>query len=387
MPTTKEVLTGKVEGDYTGPTNYKTPDGIVHQINKFHQPRNVIDDIHFGCQSRDFIGVQLVGGMGSGKTTLATFIAHELHKKHPYKIVWIGKEQITNADAIIENLTAEPHIIIFDDVSKALEGLPMDRKKKIIQAFLEIRHMKGKQNARKVISIVNVHHFYAWEKTWRMQNVFSIFTEITNQEMIKVIKDQVNPRDFHYVDKFSKLSYQMFFKNKFDLQIAPKTTRTFITNHPFRMALVTYAGRLKFMLYPSSKCRLCERSADSTKQLVSAKHLVDVALSKYGASMSTIMKLECMSRGFKRAVSKKYYCAHQDFYALMGKYSVSWEDLAKELENRSSYPKRTWNREKNTANARNSPPREQVEFIDAVINGNLKEKPSSDIVLSSEEEE
>lgn len=387
MPTTKEVLTGKVEGDYTGPTNYKTPDGVVHQINKFHQPRNVIDDIHFGCQSRDFIGVQLVGGMGSGKTTLATFIAHELHKKHPYKIVWIGKEQITNADAIIENLTAEPHIIIFDDVSKALEGLPMDRKKKIIQAFLEIRHMKGKQNARKVISIVNVHHFYAWEKTWRMQNVFSIFTEITNQEMIKVIKDQVNPRDFHYVDKFSKLSYQMFFKNKFELQIAPKTTRTFITNHPFRMALVTYAGRLKFMLYPSSKCALCERSSDSTKQLVSAKHLVDVALSKYGASMSTIMKLECMSRGFKRAVSKKYYCAHQDFYALMGKYSVSWEDLAKELEHRSSYPKRTWNREKNTANTRNSPPREQVEFIDAVINGNLKEKPSSDIVLSSEEEE
>jgi len=387
MPTTKEVLTGKVEGDYTGPTNYKTPDGVVHQINKFHQPRNVIDDIHFGCQSRDFIGVQLVGGMGSGKTTLATFIAHELHKKHPYKIVWIGKEQITNADVIIENLSADPHIIIFDDVSKALEGLPMDRKKKIIQAFLEIRHMKGKQNARKVISIVNVHHFYAWEKTWRMQNVFSIFTEITNQEMIKVIKDQVNPRDFHYVDKFSKLSYQMFFKNKFDLQIAPKTTRTFITNHPFRMALVTYAGRLKFMLYPSSKCRLCERSTDSTKQLVSAKHLVDVALTKYGASMSTIMKLECMSRGYKRAVSRKYYCAHQDFYALMGKYSVSWEDLAKELETRSSYPKRTWNREKNTANTRNSPPREQVEFIDAVINGNLKQKPSSDIVLNLEDDE
>lgn len=387
MPTTDEVQNGKGADEYTGPTNYKTPDGVVHQINKFHQPRNVIDDIHFGCQSRDFIGVQLVGGMGSGKTTLATFIAHELHKKHPYKIVWIGKEQITNADSIIENLSADPHIIIFDDVSKALEGLPMDRKKKIIQAFLEIRHMRGKQNARKVISIVNVHHFYAWEKTWRMQNVFSIFTEITNQEMIKVIKDQVNPRDFHYVDKFSKLSYQMFFKNKFDLQIAPKTTRTFITNHPFRMALVTYAGRLKFMLYPSSKCALCERSADSTKQLVSAKHLVDVALEKYGASMSTIMKLECMSRGFKRAVSKKYYCAHQDFYALMGKYSVSWEDLAKELENRSSYPKRTWNREKNTANMRNSPPKEQVEFIDAVISGNLLEKPSKNIVLSKEDEE
>jgi enamine deaminase RidA (YjgF/YER057c/UK114 family) len=176
----------------------------------------------------------------------------------------------------------------------------------------------------------------------------------------------------------------MFFKNKFDLQIAPKTTRTFITNHPFRMALVTYAGRLKFMLYPSSKCALCERSADSTKQLVSAKHLVDVALEKYGASMSTIMKLECMSRGFKRAVSKKYYCAHQDFYALMGKYSVSWEDLAKELENRSSYPKRTWNREKNIANTRNSPPKEQVEFIDAVISGNLKQNPSKNIVMDED---
>jgi enamine deaminase RidA (YjgF/YER057c/UK114 family) len=141
------------------------------------------------------------------------------------------------------------------------------------------------------------------------------------------------------------------------------------------------------MLYPSDKCGLCERSSDSTKQLVSAKHLVDVALAKYGSSMSTIMKLECMSRGFKKAVSKKYFCAHQDFYALMGKYSVSWEDLAKELEHRSSYPKRVWNRPKDTPNVRNSPPKEQVEFIDAVISGNLKEKPSKDIVLDSEDED
>ena len=73
MPTLDEVQNGKGGGDYHGPTNYKTPDGKVHQINKFHQPRNVLDDIHFGCQSRDFIGVQLVGGMGSGKTTLLTF--------------------------------------------------------------------------------------------------------------------------------------------------------------------------------------------------------------------------------------------------------------------------------------------------------------------------
>ena len=71
----------------------------------------------------------------------------------------------------------------------------------------------------------------------------------------------------------------------------------------------------------------------------------------------------------------------------MGKYSVSWEDLAKELENRSSYPKRTWNREKNTANMRNSPPKEQVEFINAVIQGNLKQKPSNNIALNNEDED
>ncbi len=379
MPTKEEVLGGTKTKGYDGPTNYRTPDGVVHQINKFHQPRNIIDDIHYGCQSRDFIGVQLIGGMGSGKTTLATFIAHELHKKHPYKIVWIGKNDIPHADKIINELTLEPHIIIFDDVSKALEGLPMDRKKKIIQAFLEIRHAKGKENARKVISLVNVHHFYAWEKTWRMQNVFSIFTEITNQEMIKVIKDQVNGRDFHYVDKFSKLSYQMFFKNKFELQIAPHVNRTFITNNPFRMALVTYAGRLKFMLYPSSKCRLCEKNADSTKRMIPAKHLVDIAMKRYGSAMSTIMKLECMSRGFKRAVSKKQYCAHQDFYALMGQYAVSWEDLANELENRSSYEKRSWNRLKTTPGSRNSPPKEQTEFIDDVMGKKVIEKPSENI--------
>ena len=153
------------------------------------------------------------------------------------------------------------------------------------------------------------------------------------------------------------------------------------------MALVTYAGRLKFMLYHLDKCGHCERSADSGKKLVSAKHLVDVALAKYGSSMSTIMKLECMDRGFKNAVSKKYYCAHQDFYALMGKYSVSWEDLATELEKRSSFPKRNWARPKSVPNVRNSPPMEQVEFIQQVIQGNLKEKPSNNIALDNEDED
>jgi len=34
---------------------------------------------------------------------------------------------------------------------------------------------------------------------------------------------------------------------------------------------------------------------------------------------------------------------------------------------------------------RNSPPREQVEFIDAVIQGNLKQKPSTNIALNKED--
>ena len=71
----------------------------------------------------------------------------------------------------------------------------------------------------------------------------------------------------------------------------------------------------------------------------------------------------------------------------MSKYSVSWEDLANELEHRSSYPKRSWARKKAIPNARFSPPLEQVEFIDEVIQGNLKQKPSNNIALNTEDDD
>ena len=325
----------------------------------------------------------LIGGMGSGKTTLCTFLAHELHKKGNYVIKWFGKEDIRNIDKIFETLPPAPHVLIFDDVSKALEGMPADRKRQIIQALTEVRHDKGRQNARKIITIVNVHYMMSFEKFWRSQGGIKIFTDIQREELNNI--NQMTKGIYaRKLESFLKICDDQFTNKEFTVSLTERRDKTYTTNEPFRFAMVLDRKGVRFFLYYLDGCVLCNRHQRiEQKQRVDEEVLVDVILDKKKRNGISILRHLVLTRGYRQACSDNHYKAWCDIVALCEQYDVNWEKLANAINKKCKvlYSPRKPYRQRERPNDPHSKPKEQVLFINEVLEkSNAKLNVKEDIV-------
>ena len=67
-----------LKSKYQGAIQYKG-----EQIAQWHNPKLFLDDILGENDTKQFTSIMLIGTPGTGKSTLATFIAHNLHLKNP----------------------------------------------------------------------------------------------------------------------------------------------------------------------------------------------------------------------------------------------------------------------------------------------------------------
>ena len=70
------------------------PDGTTEEIARWHTWNPIMDKIYKNNLTRHFRSIMLIGGMGTGKTTLATFLAHQLHTRGNYVLKWLDKHDI-----------------------------------------------------------------------------------------------------------------------------------------------------------------------------------------------------------------------------------------------------------------------------------------------------
>jgi len=74
-------IAGKTDAQYKGQIEIKLPDNTVEEIAQWHNPHSLVNRIYKQNQIQDFTSIMLIGGMGSGKTTLCTMLAHNCTKK------------------------------------------------------------------------------------------------------------------------------------------------------------------------------------------------------------------------------------------------------------------------------------------------------------------
>ena len=383
---TSQQLLDRIAGKqdtYRGQIKIKLPDNNTEEIAQWHNPHSLIGRIYKQNQIQDFTSIMLIGGMGSGKTTLCTFLAHELHKKGNYVIKWFGKEDIRNIDKIFETLPPAPHVLIFDDVSKALEGMPADRKRQIIQALTEVRHDKGRQNARKIITIVNVHYMMSFEKFWRSQGGIKIFTDIQREELNNI--NQMTKGIYaRKLESFLKICDDQFTNKEFTVSLTERRDKTYTTNEPFRFAMVLDRKGVRFFLYYLDGCVLCNRHQRiEQKQRVDEEVLVDVILDKKKRNGISILRHLVLTRGYRQACSDNHYKAWCDIVALCEQYDVNWEKLANAINKKCKvlYSPRNRYRQRERPNDPHSKPKEQVLFINEVLEkSNAKLNVKEDIV-------
>ena len=172
----KDLMKSKYQGEIQF---HDTP------ITQWHNPRILVDEIIAENKVKRFTSILIIGTPGTGKTTLANYISHQIHQKKHYLVKHFGKKEILNFENVMDSLPNEDLILIFDDISmvfKLKEG--QAKKSEILSALTEARHPKFANSDRKVIIIANIHYMNSIEKMWRSQGGWKLYTDMGNEERL-----------------------------------------------------------------------------------------------------------------------------------------------------------------------------------------------------------
>ena len=331
----QSIVLTKSNQAYRGPTTY-----MGETIAQYYSPKSVINDIINENQVKNFTSILLIGTPGTGKTTLATFLAHHIHAKTGYKVKWYGKEDIRNLDNVLKELPSENYILIFDDVSMAIKRIKDAQKRlDVLEALTTIRHPSIGED-RNIITISNIHYMFALEKIWRDQGSWKIFTDLQGEEL----QNFNNYSRFKYqrqAETFAKVIQDQFRKKCFELKTSMKSEMVrYTTNKPFRFAMVHDGSRLRFMLYPRLGCKLCSQQNFDAKPKIHHEALVDNIGNRFSKAGRLALKIMAWKHGQREQMNKDILYALDDVIKMDGLYDIDWVKTAAYLREKSGLKKK-----------------------------------------------
>ena len=159
----------------------QTVNGIKYPLLQSHSLHGTYQRmLNYLDNSGGYLGVNLVGHSGSGKTTIVkSFEAWLCKNGHNFNFHWFKGKDMQNLDTIIERLEKGlNHVIVMDDSSFANAETDKGKLQKIMSKFTTIRHIvKGK-----VICIFIFHYLHGLDRFYRAVP-FAIYTSINAEEM------------------------------------------------------------------------------------------------------------------------------------------------------------------------------------------------------------
>lgn len=325
---------------YHGPL-ITTIDG--HKIAQRHHPKPVIDKIYGGNRIKQFTSIQVIGTPGTGKTTLVTFLAHEIHTRDPsYQVFHFGKEELLRLDETLESLPNCNIIVIFDDVTAVFKLIKdQDQKTRIIETLTEARHPKLMKTDRKVIFIVNTHYENSMEKIWRSQSGWKIYTDLNNEERenlnartkgiykkrLKLFADIIDEELSNINEKTDQPEYTIPIQGNLKYVYSPWDLR-------FVMA---YDGsKLRFMLVPPHSCNLCSQNKKNLRKTNATEdEIITLMMKYYGPAGVAGLKLALNQAGETVQFPNKTVYGLNTALELLGSFNVDKKKLAQRLRERA----------------------------------------------------
>ena len=316
--------------NYTGvkTTLFTNPnDGTKHAIPVAMSPMPTINRILTYTNRTGFCGILCIGMSGTGKSTLARFLVHHLHKMKNFTIHWYERDDIQKLDKIITSLTrGTDHIVVMDDASFSLEQLKKEEITKIAQKLTYIRHdVKGQ-----VIVIMNIHYSKAISRFFR--NVpFAFLTSIT-QEEAHTFQD-VWPHGRWKFKDFAWYYQQMMFNSKWTFEVDrwENKTMTYRTDDPFRLGLAMEGNYIHFFVYLKDGCNICDPQHDF-KQMVNSKELVDYFVKSYGLNRArSMLKLYAFSKHGKKCIDTNRYAIWRSISEFDKNNKINWDNVITQL--------------------------------------------------------
>lgn len=317
---------------YLGPIKYE---GQV--IAQYHHPNRLITELLGENSSKQFTSVQIIGSPGTGKTTLATFIAHGIHTRDSSYVVYhFGKSELLRFDQVLDSLPTDRNLIlIFDDVSLAFKLISGDQKTKILQALTEARHPKLEKTDRKVIIISITHYGNALEKLVRSQGSWKLYTDMNNEEQQNF--NSITKGYFkNKVDSFAKIILDQFRKQEFEIAITNNKSRIYKINDPFRFVMYYDNSRVRFALVPAHSCNLCSKDKKQIKKTeATPDEIIDLAQKYYSNHGIAGLKLALLVSGQTAQYQNQLIYSYNTCKEILSSFDIDLEQLALRMRERA----------------------------------------------------
>ncbi len=322
----------KSKGIYKGWITYEN-----HAIAQWHNPNILIKELHGENQTKQFTSVQIIGSPGTGKTTLATTIAHGIHTRDPnYLVFHFGKHELLRFDTVLDSLpTDRDLILIFDDVSLAFKLISGEQKTKILQALTEARHPKLEKTDRKVIIISITHYGNALEKLVRSQGSWKFFTDMNNEEQQNF--NAITKGYFkNKVDGFARTVLDQFRKGEFKVNVTANKFHTYKINDPFRFVMYFDNSRVRFALVPAHSCNLCSKDKKQIKKTQATPDEIIQLAQKYYANHGIAgLKLALLTTGQTAQYQNQVIYSYNTCKEILSSFDINLEQLAQRMRERA----------------------------------------------------
>lgn len=327
LTTRTNLKTRSLQNSYLGPIEY-----MGQKIAQYHNPKIFIEDILGENRTKQFTSILIIGSPGTGKTTLATFIAHGIHTLEDYLVVHLKKRELLNFDQIMENLPNRNVILIFDDVSLIFKNITDPTKRTtILTTLTEARHPKFENSDRRVIVIANIHYVNAIEKMWRSQGGWKFYTDLSNEE-IQNFNHMTKSKFKHKVEVFSKVTTEQFRKGRFTVSLTNNKDSTYTIDKPFRFIMCYDSSSLRFFLVPDETCNFCDPRANKHKKTkATPQEIIKLAEKYYGKDGRAGMKLALMLAGHTEQFRNKVVYSLNTSKEILSTFETDNEKIALQL--------------------------------------------------------
>lgn len=307
------------------------------KINYKHSIKRVVKTLRRSLQRSQFASLNLVGIPGSGKTTCAVNIVTDLieeemkENNQVYHLHWKGADDLRDLGNVLEILTkGENHIIVFDDVSKALDKLNATQQAEVFEKLTTTRHITG----GKLLIISLYHYTFANLKSIKSQGVVVIYTSVTITEYGNILQQLASRKSKNTLRKFSKSYEESFMKGKFSL-MAGSTLKEFVDGEPFRLCLVVNLFRVHMALYMDLDNAY--KPPNKIKHKISATALLENCEKAYPDTARYVLRVMAFQKGYTEAVRNQFAQAHRFITERIGnEYNIDWREMTDLVKDKSS---------------------------------------------------
>ncbi len=299
-----------------------------------HSLRITVQQIIKKSETYDVVKIGLIGNQSTGKTCLSLTLAHLIHKisKVPFSVRVFDKNNLTNFEETLKNLSPANYVLIFDDVSFLGAKITKNQIEKIKQSLTEIRHLEGGQDV-KIITILNYHYTLGLDKYLR-QSDFKYFTSVGSSE-VENMMNIVGKKYYSKIMQFRKIMAKADMLGKFTYKLGKQGFFSYSHRAPFIPLLFYDEVSLRHIVSPLREwidpiCSTCTKFTGDNKfqSEVSVKDFCDESGVKFGESkFKAAVKLKLFTNGIN-VYARDLVAACRYLDRALSKKSINLEEIA-----------------------------------------------------------